>query len=95
MSPHAGGGGGAACDAGASCGFCLTAINATECPQNPDLPNCFAVEVGDLCEGDGECDTLGSLDNCVTVSGNWDVYRKSVDELTPTTGEWGGVHVVW
>jgi hypothetical protein len=60
------------CDAGASCGVCLTAIPTSECPTNPDIETCDRVAEGELCEGDGECGTEGGLNNC----DGYDVYRK-------------------
>ena len=88
MSPHTGG---VTCNAGASCGLCLTAIPSSECPADPDLPQCDSSSIADgaLCDGDGECGTNGSLDNC---DNGYDVYRKH-QEPTPTTGGWEGVHV--
>ena len=44
-----------------------------ECPVEPDLPKCNSVEVGELCDGDGECGTDNKLNNC---PGAWDIYRK-------------------
>lgn len=37
----------------------LELINAADCPENPDIWNCLntTLSVGDLCEGDGECQT--------------------------------------
>ena len=36
------------------------------------LPNCNTVAIGELCEGEGECGTTNSLNNCQT----WDVYTR-------------------
>ena len=53
--------------------------------QSDDCPSVYlplcddsSLEVGDLCEGDGECGTDGGLDNCkaiVTKLFHSDVYR--------------------
>ncbi|GMH79536.1 hypothetical protein TL16_g08177 [Triparma laevis f. inornata] len=55
------------CDTGSSCGICLHAIPSSECPTDANLLQCnhASIGIGDLCEGDGECGTDGSLDNCV------------------------------
>ena len=69
-----------ACDAGASCGLCLMALAAGECPANPDLGSCELVAVdGELCEGDGECDTDNQHNNC----GGYEVYKKVPCEESP------------
>ena len=62
------------CDAGESCGICLTPIPSSECPLNADLAQCDTVADGELCEGDGECGTVSDLDNC---NGGYDVYSKT------------------
>ena len=71
-----------ACDAGASCGLCLMALAAGECPANPDLGSCELVAVdGELCEGDGECDTDNQHNNCE----GYDVYKKVPCEDSPVS----------
>jgi len=72
------------CDAGASCGMCLYAIPAAECPPEPAggygaWPDCNSVAVGELCEGDNECGTT-DIDQC---GGGYDFYRLA-HYLTPT-----------
>jgi len=54
------------------CGL-VTPITGSECPANPNIPNCLNVNFGMLCEGDGECGTDPNLNNC----GGFDVYRKT------------------
>lgn len=39
------------------------------------LPNCRSTSPGELCEGDGECGTSNSLNNC----GKFDLYRRVDD----------------
>ena len=65
------------CDAGRECGFCLTELSypATDCPTLDELisyPTCADAPIGGMCEGDGECGTSDTLDNCQ----GYDVYRK-------------------
>ena len=59
-----------------ACGICLELLNASSCPLAASidrLPSCDSVrDHGSLCEGDGECDTLRTANNC---NGNQDVYR--------------------
>ena len=63
------------CDAGESCGLCLRVVKAIDCPGALDLlPDCNAADLGGLCEGDGECGTSDSIDNCGV---GYDVYIKS------------------
>ena len=51
-----------------------TAVAASECPPNAQyLDNCDDVSAGELCEGDGECGTTNSENNC----GFNDVYRRA------------------
>merc|ERR1712048_1469844 len=45
-------------------GLSLSPVPACECPSNPDIANCDDVSAGELCEGDGECGTDNSLNNC-------------------------------
>eukprot|EP00039_Didymoeca_costata_P002425 m.60133 g.60133 ORF g.60133 m.60133 type:complete len:962 (-) comp11297_c1_seq3:79-2964(-) len=56
----------------------LSPIQRSECPVNGDIANCLDVRYGELCDGDGECDTE-DVNNC----GNFDIYRKIA--LGPTT----------
>ena len=80
----------AVCSAGASCGLCLRLLTKDECPppiHSTLLPPCDAVAPGDQCEGDGECGTDKTLNNC---HGYRDVYvREQCDPgpppLSPTT----------
>jgi hypothetical protein len=57
----------------------LVPVAPADCPNSgADIEDCATVGIGDICEGDGECGTDNSLDNC----GTWhDVYRK---EFTST-----------
>ena len=64
------------------CGV-LSPIQTSDCPPNnfsPSnpffLPNCFNVNLNDLCEGDGECGTNHFLNNCQCGIFKCDVYRK-------------------
>ena len=72
------------------CGV-LTPIQTSECPPNnfsPSnpffLPNCFNVNLNDLCEGDGECGTNHFLNNCQCGIFKCDVYRKISSTHFPT-----------
>jgi len=52
---------------------CLTPITSNNCPPNsPRIPSCLVVDVGELCDADGECDTNQFLNNCF----GYDVYRR-------------------
>jgi len=51
------------------CGI-IDAIDSSECPSNANIANCFDANIGELCEGDGECGT-SNINNC----GAYDVYR--------------------
>ncbi|KAK3270453.1 hypothetical protein CYMTET_21156 [Cymbomonas tetramitiformis] len=66
-----------ATDAGLRCGYCLEPVNAADCPADlgPDFVHCGdpGLGDGDLCEGDGECGTSTTLDNC---GDGFEVYRK-------------------
>ena len=54
---------------------CLQSVPASECPADANIANCYSdIPIGGLCEGDGECGTLNSLDNCGV--GGYDVYRR-------------------
>ena len=48
-----------------TCGH-LTPVQLSDCPRSPAirLPNCDQAGLGELCEGDGECDTGNHLNNC-------------------------------
>ena len=75
------------CVAGRTCNppICLVLTPADECPAFRNLPNCrrgprgLGMEIGDLCEGDGECGTSGAANNC----GYWDMYRRVECYATP------------
>ena len=49
--------------------LCLEALPSDFCPEDPVLPNCLEVDVGQVCEAAGECGT-DKLNNC----GTYDVY---------------------
>lgn len=56
------------------CG-CVAPVPTAECPSimvAAGLGSCDSVDLGRLCDGDGECGTRDTLDNC----GRYDVYRK-------------------
>jgi len=56
---------------------CCVEVYSGACPSYNDmlfLPKCDAVATGALCDGDGECGTDNSLNNCQT----WDVYTRVV-----------------
>ena len=55
---------------------CISPIAPSECPADTDLTRCNQAKPGQLCDGDGECGTLESLNNC-RGRGNHDVYRAS------------------
>ena len=60
------------------CPPCLRVANWNECPSEAtgnQLPNCrsFSFGVGEQCEGDGECGTSRTENNC---NGNQDVYVR-------------------
>merc|ERR1712014_545129 len=57
-------------------GLSLSPVPACECPSNPNIANCDDVSAGELCEGDGECGTDNSLNNCDGGNVLYDVYRK-------------------
>ena len=53
--------------AGGECGRCLIPVNSSECPEPSVLQTmatCDDVELGELCEADGECGTQVRLNNC-------------------------------
>ena len=64
------------------CGI-LMPINSSDCPINTFsinnplfLENCNLVNVGELCEGDGECGTNHFLNNCPCGIFHCDIYIK-------------------
>lgn len=70
-----------ACPAGqlACLSGCLKPLNSSLCPAY-DPPSCnnATMQVGDLCEGDGECGTDNNLNNCDYIAywnSGWDVYE--------------------
>ena len=85
-----------------TCGY-LTPVTYWECPGQGgavsgsgagsrwpvNLLPCDQAAFGDLCEGDGECNTQNNLDNCYcanpgnTAHRGCDVYRKSATPPTP------------
>jgi hypothetical protein len=67
---------------GHSCGILIPILDS-ECPpniwsiNNPALlPNCNNINIGELCEGDGECGTSHFLNNCECGIFQCDVYKK-------------------
>jgi len=57
--------------------LCLDILPSDWCPdktQDLNLPSCLDVDVGQLCEGDGECATDDALNNCDT----YDIYARVV-----------------
>ena len=67
------------CDAGESCGICLRAVKRVDCPSHLNtvldrLPLCSAIDVGEMCEGDGECGTSNEANNC---GYDYDVYLRA------------------
>ena len=75
------------CVAGRTCSppVCLILTPADQCPAHRNLPNCrrgprgLGMEIGDTCEGDGECGTSNAANNC----GYWDMYRRVECYATP------------
>ena len=55
---------------------CIAPIASHECPADTDLTKCTMARPGELCDGDGECGTLATLNNC-RDRGMDDVYRAS------------------
>jgi hypothetical protein len=54
-------------DAGTGCGHCLSPIAHTDCPSAEVLETmitCDTVQLGQLCEADGECNTNVHINNC-------------------------------
>ena len=62
---------------GAACGICLRLVAKSACPSAASihaLPKCDQLHaVGELCEGDGECGTDKTANNCHI---NGDVYER-------------------
>jgi hypothetical protein len=57
---------------------CLRLVPPSACPsasEGVELPNCddVVLPLGALCEGDGECGTLKTVNNC---NGNQDIYER-------------------
>lgn len=60
------------CDA-----LCVDVLPSEWCPDQTsdlNLPNCLEVNVGQLCESDGECELDDALNNC----GTYDIYARVV-----------------
>ena len=88
------------CSAGKSCGRCLHAspkCTGTSCPKtcpqnmlSPSAPPCSSptVKPGMFCEGDGECGTTSSLNNC---PGGYDVYKRMANPKPPPPPTKAGV----
>ena len=80
----------AECPAGGLCGRCLKPVPFSECPgahastigldSLKALETCDLVEVGEVCEADGECGTEDTKNNCVYSSRHgsldMDIYRR-------------------
>ena len=67
----------------ASSACCVLALvhGSAYCPTHKEamsMRNCDQVELGDLCQGDGECDTNNGLNNCQT----FDIYTRVACEAT-------------
>lgn len=63
-------------EANACADVCLEILPSQYCPPGLELkvmPNCLDAQLGQLCEGDGECGTTNTLDNCFEHN---DVYYK-------------------
>lgn len=64
--------------------LCLEALPSDFCPEDPVLPNCLEVDVGQVCEATGECGTNDKLNNC----GTYDIYARVVCGFaTPSQAE--------
>jgi len=83
----------APCDAGAECGACLQLVPASECPAEAAtvdrLPHCVGLWPGELCEGDGECSTAPTANNCHDYR---DVYVRAA--CVPTAPLAGGTDLL-
>ena len=80
-------------------GYGTVLLSRHECPRSlnfPDVPvgfnsdNCEDASCGEICEGDGVCDTSQGHDNCfIADDDDWDVYRKicdsPLDETSPSS----------
>lgn len=85
------------CPCGSDCTDCgpkqcacpeLELVEEVECPDESNLLHCgsFGLEPGDLCEGDGECGTNPTADNCgQLVDGNTAMFDIYVVQAGPTT----------
>lgn len=66
-------------EASGRCPSCLRLVDAAECPSEDEgntLPNCdddAGLAIGAMCEGDGECNTTRTANNCHT---NQDIYAR-------------------
>lgn len=64
--------------------LCLEALPSDFCPEDPVLPNCLEVDIGQVCEATGECGTNDKLNNC----GTYDIYARVVCGFaTPSQAE--------
>ena len=54
-------------------GFCPNSLNFPDVPVGFDDDDCEDANCGEICEGDGVCDTTNSQNHCF---GDFDVYRK-------------------
>jgi len=64
--------------------LCLDVLPPEFCPDVLDLPSCLEIEVGQVCESDGECATTDQLNNC----GTYDIYvRVQCGGSTPSQSE--------
>ncbi|KAL3769000.1 hypothetical protein ACHAW5_007826 [Stephanodiscus triporus] len=62
---------------------CLEEIASSECPLTSyELPDCLQVNVGELCDANGECGSNQSLNNCDP----FDVYRRINCTATNSSG---------
>ena len=73
-----------------TCGHtCLRPLSSRECAAGSSigafdsLPNCLNVDVGELCESNGECGDAFTVNNC---PGGKDVFMR-VDECTHTSND--------
>ena len=90
------------CDAGCG-GTCLRLVNKSKCPRASSvasLPRCnHPLQLGELCEGDGECETSKVANNCEAANG-WvtaDVFRREAcvrDQGGGWAGQLGGPMMV-
>ncbi|KAH8077208.1 hypothetical protein JL720_10173 [Aureococcus anophagefferens] len=60
-----------------------TRAPTTPLPTDVQCPDYVGLDVGDLCEGDGECGTTNGVDNCEDAAGDMkaDIYRICPDYL--------------